>query len=287
MLPLRFLWFTWTSDKVIPILPTAAGPGQRLSIIDKTAEGGFTKLGRDILLSTPPAGIVRWRNRPIFFISNPVYVRKEGIWLVSLGSAVQSAFMQLVVLGGVPFLFYYLYHRIRFGRSLKEVAARAGLCVGRPQYIRYALVATVVIAIALVAGSRGLSEAFVRENLAQGQFTGMGITWESIAAAAVFGVLQTGLTEELLFRGLIAGSLSRRFPSFWANSAQAFIFLFPHVPILFVAPGSWGLLVAVFAMALLLGWMRVASGSILGPWIIHAGINTTVALIAAAQTGVG
>jgi len=38
-------------------------------------------------------------------------------------------------------------------------------------------------------------------------------------------VIKTGLTEEILFRGLIEGSISRRLPAFWANITQALIFV--------------------------------------------------------------
>ena len=50
------------------------------------------------------------------------------------------------------------------------------------------------------------------------------------------GAVQTAFTEELLFRGLIAGSLSRRLPVLWANLAQAAIFFLPHLLILLVVP---------------------------------------------------
>lgn len=204
---------------------------------------------------------------------------------MSLSNVVVSSVLQLAVLGGIPSLVYYVYHRVRFDRNLREVAVRLGLCVGRTQFILYGLAAAVGIVIALVA-TRGSLEPFFREGLAQRQFVGVGVTPQSIAAALFYGGLQTGLTEELLFRGLIAGSLARRLPSFWANLAQAAVFMLPHLPILFVAPELWGMLLAVFAVALLLGWMRIQSGSILGPWLVHASVNVTVALIAASQWAV-
>ena len=46
--------------------------------------------------------------------------------------------------------------------------------------------------------------------------------------ALLYGVVKTGFAEELLFRGLIAGSLGRRLPLVWANLLQALIFLLPH-----------------------------------------------------------
>jgi membrane protease YdiL (CAAX protease family) len=116
------------------------------------------------------------------------------------------------------------------------------------------------------------------------QFAGLGLGGRAIAISLLYGALQTGLTEELLFRGLIAGSLSRRLPFVWANLAQAFLFLLPHFGVLFFAPELWGMLLVVYAVALVLGWLRIQSGSILGGWLIHASGNITMALLVAART---
>jgi len=78
--------------------------------------------------------------------------------------------------------------------------------------------------------------------------------------ALLYGVVQTGFSEELLFRGLIAGSLARQLPE------------------------MWGILPIVFVGALFAGWLRMRSGSILGPWLIHATANVTVTLSLAART---
>ena len=96
--------------------------------------------------------------------------------------------------------------------------------------------------------------------------------------------MQTGLTEELLFRGLIAGSLSRRLPFVWANLSQAFIFFLPHLLILQFAPELWGILPLVFLGALVFGWVRIKSGSIIPSWVMHASGNVAMALIVAVRT---
>ncbi len=102
--------------------------------------------------------------------------------------------------------------------------------------------------------------------------------------ALPFGVVKTGFAEELLFRGLIAGSLSRRLSLGWANLWQAVIFLLPHLPVAFLAPEMRGYLIIFFAGAYFLGWLRIKSGSILGPWLIHATLNTATCLSVALRT---
>ena len=97
-------------------------------------------------------------------------------------------------------------------------------------------------------------------------------------------MVKTGFPEELFFRGLIAGSLSRRLSIGWAILIQAIIFLAPHLLVLLIMPEMWPLLPLVFLGALILGWLRIKSGSIVGPWIIHAAGNVAVCLSVAIRT---
>ena len=85
-------------------------------------------------------------------------------------------------------------------------------------------------------------------------------------------------------RGLIAGSLSRRLPLVWANVVQALIFVVPHVVLLFIMPEWWGVLPLIFVGDLFLGWVRIKSGSIVGPWLIHAAVNVAMGLSVAIRT---
>ena len=68
--------------------------------------------------------------------------------------------------------------------------------------------------------------------------------------------------------------------------SQALLFLLPHLLILRVAPELWPVLPLVFAGALLLGWIRIKSGSIVGPWLMHVSGNVTMALMVAIRTSV-
>lgn len=103
--------------------------------------------------------------------------------------------------------------------------------------------------------------------------------------ALLYGVLKTGFPEELLFRGLIAGSLSRRLSLPWANVTQALIFLAPHLILLKVIPEAWPFMPLLFIGALFLGWLRIKSSSIVGPWIVHAAVNVVTCLSIAARSG--
>jgi len=200
-----------------------------------------------------------------------------------LANAAASAVFNLVLLAGIPFLVYYLWHRLKHGRRLPEVAKRAGLQVGEPKYIAWSAALAAFTVAGLLLRSLPV-DVFTREGSAQREFLGLGITGTSVAMALLYGVVKTGFSEELLFRGLIAGSLGRRLPLFWANLLQALVFLLPHLLVLTVMPEMWGLLPIVFVAGMFLGWARIRSESILGPWLVHAAANVTTCLIVAART---
>jgi membrane protease YdiL (CAAX protease family) len=197
--------------------------------------------------------------------------------------AIVSALLQVTLLAGVPYLGYYLYQKWRHHRPFSEIARRAGLQRCAWRYLACSVAFALAGVLLIVLGAPPL-EPLTREGAAQRQFVGLGLTGPAVTRAIFYGAVQTAFAEELLFRGLIAGSLSRRLHILWADALQALIFLLPHLLILLVAPEVWGLLPLVFTGALLFGWVRIKSGSIIGPWLMHASGNVTMALSVAIRT---
>lgn len=198
-------------------------------------------------------------------------------------NAVLSALVNVVLLAGLPFLGYVLYHKWRHKRGFTEIARRAGVQVGEVRYLGYCAILALVCVAILWLWPPSL-EASVRQGSAFRSFAGLGLSARAVAMALLYGGVKTGFAEELLFRGLIAGSLSRRLSVFWANGVQASIFLLPHLLLLYVMPEMWGLLPFVFVGALFVGWARIRSGSILGPWLVHAALNVMMALSVAVRS---
>ena len=200
-----------------------------------------------------------------------------------LTNAIQNALTNLILLVGLPFLGYWLYHKLRHKRTFAEITQRAGLRLGELRYILYCLAfAAVVVAVMLVFPPP--LEPFLRKGSAQQEFVGLGLSGTSVAMALLYGVVKTGFAEEFLFRGLIAGSLGRRLSLPWANLWQALIFQLPHLLLLFIMPEVWWIQILVFASALFTGWARIRSGSIVGPWLAHAAANVAMCLSVAART---
>jgi membrane protease YdiL (CAAX protease family) len=198
-------------------------------------------------------------------------------------NALISALLNLIVLAALPFFIYALYQKRRNQRSFANSARRAGLQLGNPRYILYSLLFAIAAAVALILWKPPIA-SFTRQGSPQQAFIGLGLTGTSIFLALLYGFVKTGFPEELLFRGLIAGSLSRHLPFWRANAVQALIFLLPHLAALRVMPELWAMLPTIFAGALFLGWIRIRSGSILGSWLIHALLNVTICLDIAIRT---
>jgi membrane protease YdiL (CAAX protease family) len=185
-----------------------------------------------------------------------------------------------VVIAGLPFLGYVGYQKWRRRRSMREIVRRAGLQRGQVRYVGYCA----VIAVAILVLWRPPLDALVREGSPQRPFRGLGLGGPAVPMALLYGFVQTGFTEELLFRGPIAGSLSRRISIWWADLVQAVLFLVPHMLVLRVMPEMWGVLPFIFAGALFVGWVRIKSGSIVGPWLIHGSLNVAICLDVAVRT---
>lgn len=200
-----------------------------------------------------------------------------------LANAALSALLNLLLLFGVPFLCYLAWHKWRHKRRLAEIARRAGLQCGETRYVGYSL-AFAAVSVALLLLWSPAADIFVRVGSPQRVFRGLGVSGLSVTLALLYGVVKTGFAEEFLFRGLLAGSLARRLPLRWANLAQAFIFFLPHLLTLRVMPELRWFLPFVLAGALVKGWLRIKSDSILGPWLIHAASNVTTCLLVAAKT---
>lgn len=90
-------------------------------------------------------------------------------------------------------------------------------------------------------------------------------------AVALFLVVLIPLGEELVFRGVLLGSLLEGLDEAWAVAIQAAIFAAVHP--LRAYPQT-------FVVGLLAGWLRVRSGSLLPPIAFHAALNGLNAILA-------
>jgi membrane protease YdiL (CAAX protease family) len=206
--------------------------------------------------------------------------KENTMWLAA---PVTNAMLAVLLLAGVPFLAYVIFHKWRHKRRLADIARRAGLQGSGTGYVLISTATALLVVCMLLAWHPPMAP-FVQQGSPQQPFAGLGMGLPAIVMALLYGVVQTGFVEELVFRGLIAGSLARRLPLVWANLLQAAIFLLPHLLILKTMPQLWMLLPLIFLLALVMGWVRIKSGSIIGSWLIHAVLNVTMCLMVAVRT---
>lgn len=157
-----------------------------------------------------------------------------------------------------------------------EIARRLGLSRGNGRPYLFALAATALMGV-VVAWISSWTSSFKGSMIAP--FVGTSPTPALVAEAFNYGIVATGFPEELLFRGLIAGTLFRRLPFWKANLLQAAIFTLPHLLILLIAPRLWPLAICLpIGLGLVAGWLRQTSGSIWPSVILHGIPNAVGAL---------
>jgi hypothetical protein len=88
-------------------------------------------------------------------------------------TAVNTSF-NLVLLVGIPLLFYYTVHRRRHERGIAEVMGRAGMRLGESRYLWYAVGGVVVVVLWITVLPPDL-EVITREGTVQHRFAGRGI----------------------------------------------------------------------------------------------------------------
>ncbi|PPG02880.1 CPBP family intramembrane metalloprotease [Pseudoclavibacter sp. RFBI5] len=85
--------------------------------------------------------------------------------------------------------------------------------------------------------------------------------------------------EEILFRGLLGGVLSRRLGFQKGNLLQSLVFVVPHLGILLVDIRAWPVIPAQFAAAWILGWLREKTGTFVPGALVHAAANMCAGLL--------
>ena len=116
---------------------------------------------------------------------------------------------------------------------------------------------------------------------AESAYKGMGI--KALPAVMAYSYIQTGLSEEILFRGFLLKRLIAKFGFVKANVIQAIIFGAIHLTMVWGQVGIVaGTMIVVYPMipAVTFAYLneKKANGSILPSWIIHGTINTVTTL---------
>ena len=117
--------------------------------------------------------------------------------------------------------------------------------------------------------------------LATSRFIGAGLL--AVVPILLYAFIQTGLAEELFFRGFLAKRLCASFGFSRGNAIQAIVFGLLHV-LLFINYLPLSSLVAITVLSGINGWVmgwlneQAAGGSVVPSWMLHSLANLLVAL---------
>ncbi|MDN6572418.1 MAG: lysostaphin resistance A-like protein [Bavariicoccus seileri] len=191
-----------------------------------------------------------------------------------------DALVQVVIFTIIPFLYWAIAFRKResFAQwiGLKKVVFN-----NKTKALIFSVLSFVIL---LLSGIILLSVIDDKTMIANAQFSSMGM--QSILLILIYAIVQTGLSEELLFRGF----LLKVFSGWWGfgvgNFIQALLFGLLHGAILFTSLNTF-LVISIIVFSALAGWMmgyvneKLGNGSILPSWLIHSLMNISSSLLLA------
>lgn len=119
-------------------------------------------------------------------------------------------------------------------------------------------------------------------ELATSQFAGQGII--ALIPAVIYAFLQTGFSEELLFRGFLAKRFISKFGFRIGNTIQGLIFGIMHGAIFWDIVGHFKSIIIIIITSIigsLLGWIneKQSSGSIVPSIVLHGIANIIASII--------
>lgn len=190
-----------------------------------------------------------------------------------------DALMQLLFFSFTPFIWWFMTSR-KETPFFDWLALKKPTIINHRGFIGILLADFVIILVQLFI----VIPLFINEaDLSTSQFSGRGLT--VLLPALIYAVIQTGLAEEVFFRGFLAKRFIHAFGMQAGTLIQATLFGLLHGLIFFNLTSLFGTIVITFLTGLN-GWLmgllneKYANGSITPSWIVHALSNILSSLFA-------
>jgi membrane protease YdiL (CAAX protease family) len=196
-------------------------------------------------------------------------------------SLLLSAILQVLIATGIAFVAYLVTRRKAAG-----FFAYVGLYRPERRSLAYATVLAAVFTTVMLLLFRvaHLGDLATAPNTVGGRLRALGPSGLAVVALIIYAVIQTSLSEEILFRGLLGKRLIAAFGFAVGNTVQAVLFGSMHL-LIFAGSGAsgFGLAPAAFIVGATgaVGWFMGAvnekrgNGSIMPSWWTHALTNLT------------
>ena len=194
-----------------------------------------------------------------------------------LANAIISAILQVLVFTAIPFFAYLIGHRRARGFfdsiGLRKPERRTML------YATILAAAFVLPVLVLLSLSPAIREVVTAPNTVIGRLRSYGFSGVTVALLCIKALVQTSLSEEILFRGFVAKRLISWLGFTLGNLLQALLFGLVHLLLFIGQEFSFVIAAGVVLFTGLGGWTsgylneRVGNGSILPSWWMHGITN--------------
>ena len=183
-----------------------------------------------------------------------------------------SAVLQVALFTLIPFLMWLIFARKKES-FFKWLGFKAPVIEKKVRFCALFAGSFILFTISAM-----LVHAFFidKDTVAASQFYGTGVA--GIIPALIYAFVQTGLSEEIVFRGFIGKRAIKAWGFKAGNSVQALLFGLVHGIMFFPTAGVFAALIAVAFTGIVgavMGYLneKMAGGSILPGWALHGLAN--------------
>lgn len=190
-----------------------------------------------------------------------------------------SAIIQVIIFSIIPFIWWIISGR-KNSTFLRWLGFRKLIIKNHKRYI---LAILVMIFLSFLTVFIIFPLYIDVSNNATAPFAGKGFS--ALIPALIFSFIQTGLSEEIFFRGFLAKRLISKFGFKIGNIIQALLFGLIHGIFFFLIAGVLGAIIIITLTGIsgwVSGWLneKQSDGSIVSSWLLH-GLGNIIASIAA------
>ena len=196
-----------------------------------------------------------------------------------LAQSIIDSIFQLFLFSLIPFIWWFIFWRKK-EKFLSWIGIKKPIIQNKRLVFLFGCLFLVVSILSNI-----FLEVVETSETAVGQFQGMGAV--ALFSALLFGMIQTGAAEEILFRGFLAKRLIQRLGFTLGNILQAFLFGIMHVVLFQIAISinifqSLLIFSIPFLTSLFFGYIneKKSDGSIIPSWLMHGIGNVLASIIA-------
>lgn len=187
---------------------------------------------------------------------------------------INSAILQLLLFLSVPFMWYVVTHK-----KINGFFVWLGIKVAPKPPLKVMLCILIGFLVVVFLPYMWLyqSENLNYQGFTVDAFRQSGWSIQTLCVILIWAILQTSLSEEILFRGFLCKRCCNKFGEKIGNTVQAIIFGMVHTAAL-PDKNIFAILIVVLltgGIGYVLGWLssKKVQGSILYGWVIHATVN--------------